>query len=259
MATMLFHETIFGPIKSRRLGISLGVNLLPTDGKLCSFDCIYCECGLNENGRTKSKLPTVDQVQQDLESKLKSMKENNENLDVITFAGNGEPTLHPDFEKIINITITIRDKYYPNAKISVLSNGMHVDKESVFRALQKVDNNILKLDSAIDSTAKLMDQPNAISYNIQKQVELFKKFEGNFILQTMFLRGNVNGKDIDNTTDTEINAWLAILNELKPKEVMIYTIDRETPLKSLKKVSLEELNNIGEKVKQLNLKVNIAG
>lgn len=256
---MLFHETIFGPIKSRRLGISLGVNLLPTDGKLCSFDCIYCECGLNENGRTKSKIPTLEQVKTDLNNKLRIMKENHEELDVITFAGNGEPTLHPDFENIIDITIEARDKYYPDAKISVLSNGMHVDKESVYRALKKVDNNILKLDSAIDATAKLMDRPNANTYNIAKQVELFKKFDGNFILQTMFLRGNVNGVDIDNTSDTEINAWLAFLRDLKPKEVMIYTIDRETPLKSLKKVSLEELNQIGEKVKQLGLKINIAG
>ena len=259
MTTMLFHETIFGPIKSRRLGVSLGVNLLPTDGKLCSFNCIYCECGLNEDGRTKSKLPTIDQVEYDLNLKLKSMQENNESLDVITFAGNGEPTLHPDFEKIIDITIIARDKYYPEAKISVLSNGMHVDKESIFRALKKVDNNILKLDAAIDATAKLMDQPNASSYSISKQVELFRKFDGNFILQTMFLRGNVNGIDIDNTTDSEITAWLAILEDLKPKEVMIYTIDRETPLKSLKKVSIEELNSIGDKVKQLGLKVNIAG
>lgn len=259
MATMLFHDTVFGPIKSRRLGISLGVNLLPNDGKLCSFDCVYCECGLNKDGKTQSKLPTIEQVQNDLIHKLSMMKSNNDLLDVITFAGNGEPTLHPEFDKIIDLTLKIRDEYYPNAKISVLSNGMHVDKEKVFEALKKVDNNILKLDSALDETAKLMDQPNAHSYSIAKQIELFQKFDGNFILQTMFLKGEVNGKIVDNTTESEINAWIDVVKKLKPKEVMIYTIDRETPLKTLKKVSVEELNMIGNKVAGLGVKVNIAG
>ena len=259
MPTILFDEIAFGPIHSRRLGVSLGMNLLPYNGKLCSFDCIYCECGYNKDHRTKTALPSRENVKAALEDKLKKLKDENINPDVITFAGNGEPTLHPQFEGIIDDTIELRNKYIPNAKISVLSNAMHIGKESVFRALKKVENNILKLDSAILDTVKLIDAPNAPSYTIERQVELFKKFGNDFILQTMFLKGMHNGKVVDNTTDEEINAWLNIVKEIKPREVMIYTIARETPEKNLEKVSLEKLNEIGKKVNALGIETNIAG
>lgn len=259
MSTILFNQIVFGPIISRRLGISLGVNLLPYDGKLCSFDCIYCECGYNEDHKTKTKLPDMQTVVQALEDRLSKMEEAGDKLDVITFAGNGEPTLHPDFSEIINETIRLRDKYYPDTKISVLSNAMHIEKQEVFEALKKVDNNILKLDSAFIDTIRLIDRPNSPSYSVEKQVELFKKFDGNFILQTMFLKGEHKGVKVDNTTEEEIRAWLEIVRETNPKEVMIYTIDRETPSKKLEKVSLGKLNEIGERVKQLGIEVNIAG
>lgn len=259
MATILFKEIIFGPIHSRRLGISLGVNLLPIDGKFCSFDCIYCECGYNKDNKTKSSLPSHTEVKEALIKKLEALKEQNIIPDVITFAGNGEPTIHPDFNLIIDDTIEIRNKYIPEAKISILSNAMHIAKEKVFEALKKVDNNILKLDSGILETAILMDQPISNNYSIDKQVELLKKFEGNFILQTMFLKGIHEGKSIDNTTEQEINSWLNIVKELKPKEVMIYTIDRETPEKNLEKISIETLKEIGKKVESLGIKINIAG
>jgi len=179
--------------------------------------------------------------------------------DVITFAGNGEPTLHPKFAEIIDDTIELRNKYVPNAKISVLSNGMHIGKKSVFKALKKVDNNILKLDSAILDTVKLIDCPASPSYSIEKQIELFQKFEGNFIMQTMFLRGTHNGKTVDNTTEEEVSAWLEAVKATYPKEVMIYTIDRETPEKNLEKVPVDELREIGKRVEELGIKVIISG
>jgi len=235
------------------------MNLLPYDGKLCSFDCIYCECGYNKDFRTKTKLPDRENVKAALEDKLVQLQQEGTNIDVITFAGNGEPTMHPQFAEIIDDTIELRDKYFPKAKISVLSNAMHIGKEKVFETLKKVDNNILKLDSAIISTARLIDRPNAPSYSIEKQLELFKRFNGNFIMQTMFVTGSHNGKTVDNTTDEEISAWLEAVRATSPREVMIYTIDRETPEKNLEKVPVEKLREIGKKVEELGIKVNIAG
>lgn len=259
MSTILFHEIVFGPIHSRRLGSSLGMNLLPYDGKLCSFDCIYCECGYNKDFRTKTKLPDRANVKAALEDKLVRLQKDDVAIDVITFAGNGEPTMHPEFAGIIDDTIELRDRYYPDAKISVLSNAMHIGKKTVFDALQKVDNNILKLDSAILETVRLIDRPNAPSYTIEKQLELFRKFEGNFIMQTMFVRGSHNGKVVDNTTEEEISAWLEAVKATHPKEVMIYTIDRETPEKNLEKVSLDDLRKIGERIEALGIKVSVSG
>jgi len=259
MSTILFNEIVFGPIHSRRLGISLGINLLPYDGKLCSFDCIYCECGYNKDFRTKTKLPTRDNVKAALEDKLIKLQNDNVVPDVITFSGNGEPTMHPEFSGIIDDTIELRNKYIPSAKISVLSNGMHVGKEKVFDALKKIDNIILKLDSAFIETVRLIDCPVSSNYSIEGQIELFSKFEGNFILQTMFLRGTHNGKIVNNTTEKEIFAWLEIVKQLHPKEVMIYTIDRETPEKNLEKVPIDELKQIGKRVEELGIKINIAG
>lgn len=259
MSTILFHEIVFGPIHSRRLGSSLGMNLLPYDGKLCSFDCIYCECGYNKDFKTKTKLPSRENVKAALEDKLIQLNKEGVTLDVITFAGNGEPTMHPQFEGIIDDTIELRNHYVPNAKVSVLTNAMHISKESVFKALQKVDNNILKLDSAVIDTVRILDRPNAPSYSIDNQIELFKRFNGNFIMQTMFVRGSHDGCVVDNTTEQEISAWLEVVKATKPREVMIYTIDRETPEKSLEKIPFEELQKIGERVEQLGIKINIAG
>lgn len=259
MSTILFDEIAFGPLHSRRLGISLGMNLLPYDGKVCSFDCIYCECGYNKDRRTKSPLPSRENVKAALEHKLQQLQKENIIPDVITFAGNGEPTLHPQFAQIIDDTIELRNKYVPNAKISVLSNGMHIDKENVFNALKKVENNILKLDSAILDTVKLIDCPASPSYSIERQIELFRKFEGNFIMQTMFVRGMHDDKIVDNTTEKEISAWLEVVKATNPREVMIYTIDRETPEKNLEKVPLDELKEIGKKVEELGIKTIISG
>ena len=255
MSTLLFHEIVFGPIHSRRLGSSLGVNLLPYDGKLCSFNCIYCECGYNEDFKTRSKLPSREDVRAAMENKLIHSQENNVAIDVITFAGNGEPSLHPDFLEIIDDTIELRDKYYPNTQVSVLTNAVHINKQKVFDALMKVDKNIMKLDSANINTIKLIDNPNVPSYSVEQQIELFKKFNSRFIMQTMFVRGSHDGKIVDNTTPEEIADWLKVVAETKPEEVMIYSIDRETPEKGLMKVPIEELREIGSQVEQLGIKV----
>jgi len=252
MATFLFDEIIFGPVHSRRLGISLGINLLFLDAKFCNFNCIYCECGWTNNKLAKKDFHSRETVAQALENKLKEMAEQNQLPDVITFAGNGEPTLHPDFEAIINDTINIRNKIAPQCKIAVLSNATMLHRKSVFNALNRIDNNILKLDSAIESTVKLINQPLG-TFSINELKEHFKKFDSNFIIQTMFLRGIVNGTEIDNTTEEEVNAWLEIIKETKPKQVMLYSISRDTPLKDLQKVNEDTLNNIAEKVKQLGI------
>jgi len=255
---ILFDQLIFGPIHSRRLGLSLGVNLLPIDAKICSFDCIYCECGFNTTMQD-SPIPSREQVYQALEAKLKEMMQEGQIPDVITFAGNGEPTLHKDFEGIIDDTIALRNKFCPTAKVSVLSNSTRIHKPHVFSALNKVDNNILKFDSAIERTMQLMDRPTGKHINVAWFIEHLKKFEGRLIIQTMFLRGEINGERLDNTTDEEVEAWLNALEEIRPQQVMIYSLDREAPTQNLEKVTVEELNLIAEKIRERGFDVSVAG
>lgn len=243
MATKLFPSPIFGPIKSRRLGISLGINLLPSDGKVCTFDCLYCECGFNATHRTKEKLPTRIEVASALETKLQSMAANNEFPDVLTFAGNGEPTIHPCFADIIDDTIALRDRYCPNAKISVLTNATQITKESVFEALKKVDNNILKLDTVNNDYISFLDRPTG-RYNLNEIIGRMKAFNGKAIIQTMFLKGEVDGVDVNNTGNDFVLPWIEVVKEIAPREVMIYTIDRETPQQGLLKATHEELDRI---------------
>ena len=257
MSTILFDQIAYGPIKSRRLGMSLGVNLLPTNQKLCSFECIYCECGFTKK-IMGSKMPTREQVKMALEAKLKEMQAQGLKLDVFTFAGNGEPTMHPEFPGVIDDTIALRNQYFPEAKISVLSNATMIGREEVFNALLKVDNNILKLDSGIDATAKLIDQPNSPTYSVAKQIELLKRFNGNFILQTIFLRGEYNGQVVDNTTPEEIAAWTEAVRQIRPKQVMVYQVDRETPVPGLEKLTNEELSRLAQPVRDLGVSVLVA-
>jgi len=255
---ILFDQLIFGPIHSRRLGLSLGVNLLPIDAKICSFDCIYCECGFNTTMQD-SPIPSREQVYQALEAKLKEMMVEGQIPDVITFAGNGEPTLHKDFEGIIDDTIALRNKFCPTAKVSVLSNSTRIHKPHVFSALNKVDNNILKFDSAIERTMQLMDRPTGKHINVAWFIEHLKKFEGRLIIQTMFLRGEINGERLDNTTAEEVEAWLKALEQIRPQQVMIYSLDREAPTQNLEKVTVEELNLIAEKIRERGFDVSVAG
>ena len=241
--TIIFPSPIFGPIHSRRLGVSLGINLLPDDGKVCSFDCIYCECGFNAEHRTKKLLPTREEVRTALEEKLKDMQANGPAPDVLTFAGNGEPTAHPHFPEIIEDTLALRDKYFPKAKVSVLSNSTFIDRPAVFEALNKIDNNILKLDTVDEEYIHLLDRPNG-KYSVKKIIERMKEFKGNCIVQTMFQKGGYQGKDMDNTSDKYVLPWIEAVKEIAPRQVMIYTIDRETPDHDLQKATHEELDRI---------------
>lgn len=257
MSTILFNEIIFGPIHSRRLGSSLGVNLLPYDGKLCSFDCIYCECGFNKDHRPSLTLPTREEVSIALEKELQTMELENRLPDVLTFAGNGEPTIHPMFAEIIDDTIALRDRYAPQAKVSVLSNATFLHRESTFNALLKVDNNILKLDTVDLPFISLVDQPNC-SYDIASTIELMKKFEGQLIIQTMFLKGEYLGREVNNTGREFVDPWIAQLKQINPRQVMIYTIDRETPAQGLEKATKEELDAIGELLIKEGFEVSIS-
>lgn len=255
MQRVLFHSTIFGPIHSRRLGVSLGVNLTPDDGKVCSFDCLYCEAGFNAQGPGTTGLPSRAKVAADLRAKLSQMSQASEPLDVITFSGNGEPTLHPDFNLIIDDTIALRDQFYPNAKVSVLSNATRLNDPKVVEALRKVDNNILKLDSAIDATVRLLDRPLNPAYSVADVIKGMKQFDGHCIIQTMLLRGTYDGATIDNTTPHELAALIAASKEVNPREVMLYSIDRKTPAEHLVKVQAQELSDIAEQYRREGLTV----
>lgn len=243
MATIIFPSPVFGPIKSRRLGISLGINLLPDDGKVCTFDCLYCECGFNAAHRTKKHLPARKNVAEALEKRLKEMIGNNEYPDVLTFAGNGEPTIHPEFGEIIEDTIRLRDRYCPEAKISVLTNATLIGRKNVFDALCKVDNNILKLDTVNSGYISFIDRPTG-KYDLESIVECMKAFNGRAVIQTMFLKGEVDGRDVNNTGDEFVLPWIDTIKGIAPREVMIYTIDRETPHQGLIKATHEELDRI---------------
>lgn len=243
MPTIIYPSPIFGPVRSRRLGISLGINLLPADGKVCTFDCIYCECGLNAERKSKGVLPTREEVATALEKRLVEMEASGELPDVLTFAGNGEPTVHPQFAGIIDDTIGIRNRLCPSAKVSVLTNATLIARESVFEALKKVDNNILKLDTIDPGFISRIDRPTG-KYDLATIIERMKAFEGKAVIQTMFLKGEADGKEIDNTGDSYVLPWIATIKDIAPREVMIYTIDRETPVKGLQKATREELDRI---------------
>ena len=255
--TIIFPSPIFGPIHSRRLGVSLGINLLPEDGKVCSFDCIYCECGFNAERRTKKLLPTREEVRTALEEKLKDMQANGSAPDVLTFAGNGEPTAHPHFPEIIEDTLALRDKYFPNAKVSVLSNSTFIHRPAVFEALNKIDNNILKLDTVDEEYVRVLDRPTG-HYSIREIIEGMKAFKGNCIIQTMFLKGSYKGQDMDNTSDKFVLPWLEAVKEIAPRQVMIYTIDRETPDHDLQKATHEELDRIAERIRETGIPVSVS-
>ena len=247
MSTIIYPSPIFGPVHSRRLGISLGINLLPADGKVCSFDCIYCECGFNEDHRPTLPMPTRQEVAQKLEEKLKQMASEGQLPDVLTFAGNGEPTCHPHFAEIIDDTIRLRNQYCPSAKVSVLSNSTMIHRPQVHDALMKVDNNILKLDTVDPIYINKVDHPNG-TYDVEAIIERLKAFHGHVIIQTMFMRGECKGESVDNTGEEYVVPWLEAVEQIAPQMVMIYTIDRETPAQGLQKATHEQLDTIRDRV-----------
>ena len=253
---MLFDSIVYGPIRSRRLGVSLGVNLMPTDAKLCSFDCVYCECGWNQPV-LHPQLPTRQQVREALASNLSPLASSPQ-IDVITFSGNGEPTMHPDFLGIIQDTCALRDQYCPNAKVAVLSNSTQLGRVEVVQALKLCDNRILKLDSAIDVTMRLIDKPVNPHLTVALVMEWLLQFDGDFTLQTCFLRGDYHGQVIDNTTSEELAAWYQAVEILHPKQVMIYVIDRATPLQTLEKIPAEQMQAIAKPLLDKGIEVIIS-
>jgi wyosine [tRNA(Phe)-imidazoG37] synthetase (radical SAM superfamily) len=260
MATFLFDKIIFGPVKSRRLGVSLGINLLPVKRKICNFNCIYCECGWTNNiEEAVNKLPGRKDVYVALDMKLSEMKAKGQIPDVITYAGNGEPTLHPAFPGIIDDSITLRNKYFPNTRIAVLSNATTITNPGIKEALLKVDQNILKLDSAVDSTIQIHNQPR-VNIKVSELIQNLAEFNGKVVIQTLFLRGMHNGNVVDNTTPAEVGAWLKAIEKINPSEVMIYTISRDTPEgAALIKVPLTELKQIAALVNSLGIKTKVSG
>ena len=247
MSTIIYASPIFGPVHSRRLGISLGINLLPADGKVCSFDCIYCECGFNKDHRPTLPQPTREEVTQKLEAKLQEMQAEGQLPDVLTFAGNGEPTCHPHFAEIIDDTIRLRDQYCPKAKVCVLSNSTFIHRQQVHDALMRVDDNILKLDTIDPLYINKVDRPTG-NYDVNAIIERMQAFHGHIIIQTMFMRGTYNGESVDNTGEAFVAPWLDIVKAIRPQQVMVYTIDRETPAQGLEKATHEQLDAIRDRV-----------
>ena len=260
--TVIYPSPIFGPVNSRRLGISLGINLLPGDGKWCSFDCVYCECGLNKDHKPKLPLPTLEEVAEKLEHKLREMKEKGERLDVITFSGNGEPTMHPKFPQVIDIVITLRNEYFPDAKVSVLSNSTQVHREEIRQALLKADNAIMKLDTSNKEYIHLVDQPNE-AYNMDTVIESLEKMNGKAIVQTIFMKGKIKAKNgnsvsADNCRDEYIMPYIEALKKINPRKVMIYTLDREWPTEGLEKADKGTMDAIAEKIRNAGFDTSVS-
>ncbi len=257
MAGILFDEIVFGPVKSRRFGVSLGINLLPLHGKFCSFNCIYCECGLTgEDKKEKPLLFSAAEIASSLRSRFEALKTGGLDPDNITFAGNGEPTLHPDFETIIDNTINLRNEFFPKAKITVLSNATRLDREKVKRALLRVDNNVLKLDAGTNATFQAINRPTQ-PITLEKVIEELKKFEGNLVIQTMLIRGEVEGKQVDNTTEEELTLLLEHIREIAPTLVMLYPIDRQTPYRTLEKVPEPEFRALAARIEAMGIKAEV--
>ena len=259
MAGFLFHETVFGPVMSRRLGVSLGVNLLPVDYKYCTFNCIYCECGWTHGKPANNAgLPERKTIRNLLGKKLAILQKEGKIPDAITFAGNGEPTIHPEFPEIIDDTIELRDKYFPEINITVLSNASTLHREKVFKALLKIDNNIQKLDAGTEHTFQQINTPSG-KLSLDTLTENLCSFDGRLIIQSLFLRGTHNGSFIDNSSEEEVEAWILRLKKIKPEYVMIYPIDRPTPEQNIEKISFEELNRIAARVNEAGIRTKVFG
>lgn len=260
MSTILFPSPIFGPVHSRRLGLSLGINLLPSDGKICSFDCIYCECGRNAGNTPHLRMPSRALVRSSLQAKLEAMQAEGQLPDNITFAGNGEPTSHKDFPGIIDDTIELRNRWAPQAQISVLTNASHILKDAIFEALLKVDAPLLKLDTVDPTYINLVDRPTS-HYDLPLLIEKMKAFKGHCMIQTMFLQGTYQGHNVDNTSDAYVLPWLEVVKSIAPKLVTIYTIDRETPKTAhthLYKASAQRLDEIARLIEAEGLPCTVS-
>jgi wyosine [tRNA(Phe)-imidazoG37] synthetase (radical SAM superfamily) len=253
MSRIHFHETIFGPIHSRRLGISLGINLLPTYYKYCTFNCVYCECGWTEAlPEDKAEFVSAAKTLSLLEKRLIELQAEGIAPHSFTLAGNGEPTVHPEFDKIVEGTLQLRNKYFPQARLSVLSNASMIWRPSIMESLKKLDNNIQKLDAGTEGMFQKINQPK-VPITLREIVDNLKHFNGKVTIQTLFLRGELNGITIDNTSEEEVTAWLDLIREINPKRVMLYSIERKTPINNLEKISKSELARIAARVEKTGI------
>ncbi|MBN1157915.1 MAG: radical SAM protein [Bacteroidales bacterium] len=256
MSTFLFNSIIFGPLWSRRLGESLGVNLLPLNRKTCNFSCIYCECGLTPALKSKPDFPPRQLVLEQLRNKLSRMKEESRYLNSITFAGNGEPTLHPEFPEIVDSSISLRDEFFPESKVAVLSNATMIGNDRIFNALLKADVSIMKLDSANEDTLRKINCPRG-SFNLSRIIDRLCEFNGKVTIQTLFFRGIYRNSAVDNTTRREVEDWLKAIRKIRPENVMIYSIARDTAVPGLEKADPEKLYAIARKVEKLGIQTQV--
>lgn len=257
MGTVIYSSPIFGPVRSRRLGVSLGINLMPGDGKICTFDCLYCECGLNSQRHPSLPRPSREEIRDALEKRLRLMQTEGPEPNVLTFAGNGEPTAHPEFPGIIDDVTELRDRYFPEAKVTVLSNATRISDRKVFDTLMKVDNNIQKLDTADIGYIRQLDRPTG-RYDLEETIRTLREFNGHVIIQTMFLCGTVDGIDYCNTTDKYVGPWLEAVRYIAPSKVMIYTIDRETPVRGLCKAAPDTLDGIAARLRDTGIETSVS-
>jgi wyosine [tRNA(Phe)-imidazoG37] synthetase (radical SAM superfamily) len=254
--SFLFDEIIFGPVRSRRFGVSLGVNVLPENNKVCSFNCIYCECGWTRTAVAASgEYHRREDIREALEQRLQSLTALNAPPDAITFAGNGEPTLHPDFAGVIDDTLALRDRYFPASRVVVLSNSTTLDFPAVFQALQKVDN-IMKLDAGSEETFRMINKPLG-EMSLARIIEGLCRFEGELTIQTLFLQAEHQGKRVDNTREEEVSLWISHLKRIRPKQVMIYPIDRPAPDRNITKLPPDILQSIADRVRAEGINVSV--
>lgn len=240
----LTDGVVYGPVKSRRLGASLGVNILPFNVKVCSFNCNYCQCGwttdtVDSKALAKYDWPTPEQVGDGLRAKLLELKAAGETLDSITFAGNGEPTLHPDFLRCVKAVIAVRDELMPGTKVDILSNAAHLDREQVVEGLNLLDERYMKLDAG--SEGQFMNMNSPVSevgiWDVMKGMGKLK----DFVIQAMFTHGRR-----DNTDEKSVVDWISAVKRVKPKAVQIYSVDRFPADKKIHKVEKSLLDEIGQ-------------
>jgi wyosine [tRNA(Phe)-imidazoG37] synthetase (radical SAM superfamily) len=253
MSGILFDKIVFGPILSRRLGRSLGINLLPETEKVCSMNCIYCECGWGSVEAIQHKLLSANEIISVLTRRFEQMYHDKIQIDSITYSGNGEPTIHPQFAEITQAIIALRNTYFPQTIITCLSNSTQLHRNDVLEALKSIDNPLMKLDTGTQSMYELINLPFS-NIKLDDICKNLQKFEGKLVVQTLFLRGKLdNNLIVDNTSNEEVEAWLECLSDIRPYKVILYPIDRETPVKCLEKIDKNTLNKIAKKVQLLGI------
>lgn len=227
---------IYGPILSRRLGRSLGINLLPINRKVCSFDCVYCQYGpasIFDNPEKGDGFPSVTDVLLNIEKALKKPR----TIDYLTFSGNGEPTLHPDFPEIVQGVVSLRNKLRPEVKLAILSNSSRVNDPNILSSLRMLDAPMMKLDAGDEKTFRAINRP-ARSVDFWEMVEGLKQVD-HLMIQSLLVDGVVT-----NVRGDAYQAWAVTLAEMNPKEVHIYSTDRPTAFEGVEAVNFDTLEKI---------------